>query len=93
MINFFNFNKTSKSKPKLDFTRNKLLKRIFKEYDITYALTLDTCDYIDAKSLSLFRKYVRKDMKRSLKRMPGVSRKQIKYSNLLLRDKENVFDK
>lgn len=62
-------------KPGLDFTANRLLRKVFAEYDVTYSLTLDTCDYIENRDLKLFRKFVRKQMKKSLKKVPSTSKK------------------
>lgn len=61
--------------PKLDFTRNKLLQKIFNQYAATFALTLDTEDFIDNKHLKKFRKYVWKDMRKQLCVIPSLSRK------------------
>lgn len=89
-----------KPKPKIDFTRNRLLRKVFNEYDVTFSLTLDTADYIDKKYLSRYKKYVWKDMKRSLKKVPSVSRRLISlakkefYAKLLEKaEKDKHFKK
>ncbi len=62
--------------PKLDFTRNKLLQKVFSQYSATFALTLDTEDFIDNKHLKRFRKYVWKDMRRQLNKIPSLYRRK-----------------
>lgn len=78
-----------KEKPKIDFTRNKLLQKIFKNYENTFMLTLDTEDFIEKKHLKKFRSYVWKDMRKSLRKVSAIARKQKRYLMLLVREKLN----
>lgn len=74
-----------KEKPKIDFTRNKLLQKIFNNYAQTFMLTLDTIDFIEKKHLNKFRAYVWKDMRKNLKKVPAIARKQKSYIKLQLK--------
>ena len=74
-----------KDKPKVDFTRNKLLQKIFNNYAQTFALTLDTIDFIEKKHLNKFRSYVWKDMRKNLRKVPSIARKQKQFVKMQLK--------
>lgn len=74
-----------KDKPKIDFTRNKLLQKIFNNYAQTFALTLDTIDFIEKKHLNKFRSYVWKDMRKNLRKVPSIARKQKQFVKMQLK--------
>ena len=81
------FEKKIKEKPKIDFSRNKMLQKIFSNYSATFALTLDTEDFIDKKLIKKFRKYVWRDMKRNISKLPLLCRKQRLWESLQLKQK------
>ena len=81
------FVKKIKEKPKIDFSRNKMLQKIFSNYSATFALTLDTEDFIDKKLIKKFRRYVWKDMKRNISRLPLLCRKQRLWESLQFKQK------
>lgn len=74
-----------KDKPKVDFTRNKLLQKIFNNYAQTFVLTLDTIDFIEKKHLNKFRSYVWKDMRKNLRKVPSIARKQKQFVKMQLK--------
>lgn len=74
-----------KDKPKIDFTRNKLLQKIFNNYAQTFVLTLDTIDFIEKKHLNKFRSYVWKDMRKNLRKVPSIARKQKQFVKMQLK--------
>lgn len=81
------FEKKVKEKPKIDFSRNKMLQKIFSNYSATFALTLDTEDFIDKKLIKKFRKYVWRDMKRNISKLSLLCRKQRLWESLQLKQK------
>ncbi len=81
-----------KEKPKIDFTRNKLLQKIFKNYENTFMLTLDTEDFIEKKHLKKFRSYVWKDMRKSLRKVSAIARKQKQFVKMQLKFQLNQIE-
>ena len=57
--------KKIKTEPKIDFERNRQLKKVFKNYDKTFSMVLDKPDYWRKKHLTKFQNYTWKLMKRS----------------------------
>ena len=72
----------AKEKPKIDFSRNKMLRKIFQNYASTFSLTLDTEDFMNRKYIDKFNKYVWKDMRRNLRKIPTLSRDMKKWLKL-----------
>ena len=73
-----------KEKPKIDFSRNKMLRKIFQNYASTFSLTLDTEDFMNRKYIDKFNKYVWKDMRKNLRKIPILSRNMKKWMKLQL---------
>lgn len=72
--------------PEIDFERNRQLQKVFKNYDRTFKLVLDKPDYWRKKHLTKFQNYTWKLMKKSLRKIPSISRKVNRYRKKLLRD-------
>ena len=73
-----------KEKPEIDFSRNKMLRKIFQNYATTFSLTLDTEDFMNRKYIDKFNKYVWKDMRRNLRKIPTLSNKVKRWIKLQL---------
>ncbi len=53
----------------LDLRKNDIRDEVFNRYKITYSLLNDTGDFMPDKDVNLFLRFVRKDMRKDLKRV------------------------
>ncbi len=85
--------KKIKTEPKIDFERNRQLKKVFKNYDKTFSMVLDKPDYWRKKHLTKFQNYTWKLMKRSMRKIPSVSRKVVRFHKNQLIEKQKKQEK
>ncbi len=80
-------------KPKMEFEQNKLLQKVFNQYDKTFALTLDKADYWEEQYLQKFRAKAWRFMCKSLRKISPEYRKIIKWNKQQFEQKLKLQEK